>query len=77
MTNGAAIGLARQGVNRRRDSNMDKNRIEGAAKQATGTIKEVAGKVLGDSKLVAEGKTEKVEGKIQSAIGGVKDALKK
>jgi uncharacterized protein YjbJ (UPF0337 family) len=56
---------------------MDKNRIEGAAKQVKGTVKEAAGKVLGDTKLVAEGKTEKVEGKIQSAFGGAKDALKK
>ena len=56
---------------------MDKNRIEGAAKQATGTLKEVAGKILGDTKLVAEGKAEKIEGKIQSAVGGAKDTLKK
>jgi uncharacterized protein YjbJ (UPF0337 family) len=32
---------------------------------------------LGDSRLTAEGKGEKVAGKPQSAIGGVKDALKK
>ena len=77
MIGGAAIGLASHSINKWRDSNMDKNRIEGAAKQATGTIKEVAGKVLGDTKLVAEGKAEKIEGKIQSAVGGAKDALKK
>jgi uncharacterized protein YjbJ (UPF0337 family) len=59
------------------ESTMDKDRIEGAAKQAKGTVKEVVGKVVGDSKLTAEGKTEKVEGKIQNAIGGIKDALKK
>jgi uncharacterized protein YjbJ (UPF0337 family) len=55
---------------------MDKDRIAGAAKQAKGTIKEAAGKVLGDEKLVADGKSDKVEGKIQNAIGGLKDALK-
>ena len=56
---------------------MDKYRIKGATKQATGTIKEVAGKVLGNTKLIREGNAEKVEGKIQSTIGEAKDALKK
>ena len=56
---------------------MDKDRIAGAAKQAKGAIKEAVGKVLGDPKLVAEGKTDKVKGKIQSTVGGVKDTLKR
>ena len=55
---------------------MDKDRIAGAAKQAKGAVKEAAGKALGDSKLTAEDKSDKVEGKIQNAIGGLKDALK-
>ena len=56
---------------------MNKDRIAGAAKQAKGAIKEAAGKALGDAKLTADGKSDKVEGKIQNAIGGLKDALKK
>jgi len=56
---------------------MDKDRIAGAAKQAKGAIKQAAGKALGDAKLTADGKSDKVEGKIQNAIGGLKDALKK
>jgi uncharacterized protein YjbJ (UPF0337 family) len=56
---------------------MDKNRIEGTAKQVKGEVKEVIGKVVGDAKLTAEGKAEKIEGKVQNAIGGMKDALKK
>ena len=55
---------------------MDKDRIEGAAKEAKGTVKEAVGKAIGDRKLTAEGKGDKTEGKIQNAIGGVKDALK-
>jgi uncharacterized protein YjbJ (UPF0337 family) len=55
---------------------MDKDRIAGAAKQAKGAVKEAAGKALGDSKLTAEGKSDKVEGKIQNAVGGLKDAVK-
>jgi len=55
---------------------MDKDRIEGSAHQAKGAIKEVAGKVTGDAKLESEGKTEKVAGKVQNAVGGLKDTLR-
>jgi len=55
---------------------MDKDRIQGAAKEAKGAVKETTGKILGYSKLTAEGKAERVEGKIQNAVGGAKDALK-
>ena len=55
---------------------MDKDRIEGAAKQAKGSIKEAAGKVTGDNKLKAEGAMDKAAGKIQNAVGGAKDAAR-
>ena len=55
---------------------MDKDRIAGTAKEAKCTIKETAGKVLGDAKLTTEGRSEKVEGKVQNAVGGVKDAAR-
>ena len=55
---------------------MDKDRIAGAAKQAKGAIKETVGKAVGDTKLTAEGKSDKANGKVQNAIGGLKDALK-
>jgi uncharacterized protein YjbJ (UPF0337 family) len=55
---------------------MDKDRIEGTAKQAKGSIKETAGKALGDSKLQGEGKADKAKGKIQNAVGGLKDTLR-
>jgi len=54
----------------------DHDRIEGAAKNIGGKIKEAAGKVTGDEKLKAEGRADQVEGKVQNAVGGVKDALK-
>jgi len=56
---------------------MDKDRINGAAKQAKGAVKQAAGKATGDAKLAADGKNEKLQGKLQNTIGGVKDALKK
>ena len=55
---------------------MDKDRMVGMAKQAKGAIKEAAGKVLGDTKMTAEGKGEKAAGKVQNAVGGVKDKVK-
>lgn len=55
---------------------MDKDRVEGSANQAKGTVKEVAGKLTGDAKLEAEGKTDKAAGKVQNAIGGLKDTLR-
>ena len=55
---------------------MDNDRLAGAAKQIRGTIKEVAGKAVGDVKLESEGKADKIEGKVQNAIGGFKDMLK-
>lgn len=56
---------------------MDKDRLQGSVKQAKGSVKEAAGKATGDSKLQAEGKTDKATGKIQNTIGGLKDRLKK
>jgi uncharacterized protein YjbJ (UPF0337 family) len=55
---------------------MDKDRVEGAAKNIGGKAKEAAGKVLGDEKLKAEGRADQVTGKVQNAIGGAKDAAK-
>jgi uncharacterized protein YjbJ (UPF0337 family) len=58
------------------EAHMDKDRIKGSAEQAKGKGKEVAGKVLGDSKLESEGKGDQVKGKVQNAIGGIKDTLR-
>jgi uncharacterized protein YjbJ (UPF0337 family) len=55
---------------------MDKNRVEGSAKQAKGSVKEAAGKLVGDKKLQSEGVADKATGKVQNAIGGAKDAIK-
>jgi uncharacterized protein YjbJ (UPF0337 family) len=52
---------------------MDKNRIKGSVEQAKGKAKEIFGKVTGDTKTEAEGKTEKASGKIQNTVGGMKD----
>jgi uncharacterized protein YjbJ (UPF0337 family) len=55
---------------------VDKDRIAGSAKEIKGSVKQAAGKALGDVKLESQGEAEKTEGKIQNVIGGVKDAIK-
>jgi len=55
---------------------MDKDRIKGAAEQAKGKMKEVAGQAIGDSKLEAEGKADQVSGKLRNAVGGLKDTVR-
>lgn len=54
----------------------DHDRIEGAAKNLGGNIKEAAGKITGDEKLKAEGRADQIEGKVQNAVGGLKDTLR-
>ena len=55
---------------------MNKDRIEGSFEQAKGKVKEVAGKATGDTKLETEGKAQKIAGKVQNTVGGMKDAVK-
>jgi len=54
---------------------MDKDRIEGAGHEAKGKIKEVAGKVTGDKKTEAEGTAEKIGGKVENTVGGIRDKI--
>ena len=54
----------------------DNDRIEGAAKNIGGKIKEAAGNITGDEKLKAEGKADQLGGKVQNAVGGIKDSLR-
>ena len=55
---------------------MDRDRIKGSAKQAKGAVKEAAGKALGDAKLKGEGRADKTAGKVQNAVGSIKDTLR-
>ena len=54
----------------------DNDRVEGAAKNIGGKIKEAAGNITGDEKLKAEGKADQLGGKVQNAVGGIKDSLR-
>ena len=55
---------------------MDKDRLKGSAKQIKGAVREAAGKAFGDKKLETEGKADKAAGKVENAIGGLKDAVR-
>jgi len=52
---------------------MDKDRVKGAAKNLGGKAKEGTGKALGDEKLKSEGRADRVTGKVQNVVGGLKD----
>lgn len=56
---------------------MDKDRIEGSLKQATGGVKKTVGKATGDTKMEAEGRADQAAGKVQNAVGGLKDTARK
>jgi uncharacterized protein YjbJ (UPF0337 family) len=55
---------------------MDKNRVEGAAKTVGGKVREAVGRLIGDQKAVAEGQAEQKVGKVQNAVGGLKDTIR-
>ena len=55
---------------------MDKDRVEGSATNMGAKVKEGAGKLTGDEKLKNEGVMDQVKGKVQNAVGGIKDAIK-
>lgn len=53
-----------------------RDRIEGAARTMGGKAREAAGKITGDEKLKAEGRADQAHGKIQNAVGGIKDTFR-
>lgn len=55
---------------------VNKDQVKGRVKEAEGTIKEAAGKAVGNEKLEAKGKIQKVLGRAQAALGDVKQDLK-
>ena len=55
---------------------MDKNRIEGLAKEAKGSVTEAIGKLTGNDQAEAQGAAEKVQGKVQAAAGKATDTVK-
>ena len=59
-----------------RTTGISHDRVAGSAEQMKGSVKEGIGNLTGDTKLQAEGRADKVEGKVQNTVGGIKDTLK-
>jgi uncharacterized protein YjbJ (UPF0337 family) len=55
---------------------MDRQRMKGGLKKATGTVKEKVGRAMGDRRLEAEGKAERAEGRVRSAFGKARDSAR-
>jgi uncharacterized protein YjbJ (UPF0337 family) len=51
------------------------DKIEGTARTIAGKITESTGKVLGNPRLQAEGKSKKVAGQIQKKVGEIEKVL--
>ena len=56
---------------------MNKDQVKGRVDEATGKMKEAAGRAMGNPDLENRGTVEKVGGKAQKAYGDVKEDLKK
>lgn len=55
---------------------MDRDRTEGAAKEAGGKIKEEWGDLTDDASTEAEGKMDQAAGRVQSEWGKAKDDVR-
>jgi uncharacterized protein YjbJ (UPF0337 family) len=52
-----------------------KDKVKGTFHETKGAAKEMVGEIIGNPKLEAKGKAEKIAGKVQEKIGQVKKVL--
>jgi uncharacterized protein YjbJ (UPF0337 family) len=55
---------------------MNKDQVKGRVNEAEGKIKELAGTLVGNEKLEAKGKAQKIVGKARAKFGDVKKVVK-
>ncbi len=55
---------------------MDKDRVKGGMNDAAGRVKRQIGEWTGDKDAQAEGALQQMKGKVQKAIGAMKDAAR-
>ena len=55
---------------------MDREQVKGTAEKVKGSIKDTAGKAMGDKKMQTEGNAEKAKGSARNVAGDIKDAVK-
>jgi uncharacterized protein YjbJ (UPF0337 family) len=70
-----AVRMPRHTGGGQKEASMNKDQVEGMAKQAKGAVKDAAGAVVGSDKMQAEGKMDKAEGKIQKGVGDAKKTV--
>jgi uncharacterized protein YjbJ (UPF0337 family) len=56
---------------------MNKDRVEGKAKDVAGRVERQAGEWTGNEETQIKGAAKQAEGKIQNTVGKVKDNIKK
>ena len=54
---------------------MNEDRIEGAASNLGGKLKDAVGGLAGDAGLQAQGKVDQISGRVQNAYGSARDAV--
>jgi uncharacterized protein YjbJ (UPF0337 family) len=55
---------------------MNKQRTDGAIDQVVGNAKRHVGSLTGDTRTEVEGAAQQIKGKVETAVGKVKDNLK-
>ena len=55
---------------------MNKDQVKGTMDKAKGSVKEAAGKAVGNKDLEAEGQVDKAGGAVQKKVGDVKEGAK-
>jgi uncharacterized protein YjbJ (UPF0337 family) len=55
---------------------MNKDQVKGRIEEAKGKVKEVAGKAVGNVALENKGNAQKISGKVQAAVGDLKEDIK-
>ncbi len=52
---------------------MDRDHVESASREVTGSVKEAIGKITGDTRLQAEGRTDKAQARAVHDAGRAAD----
>jgi uncharacterized protein YjbJ (UPF0337 family) len=53
----------------------DENRLRGAGNDIKGRVKDAAGGLTGDSSMQAEGKLDRLKGKVQDKVGDIQQRI--
>jgi len=56
---------------------MNKNQVQGVAKDIAGKVQEEAGKLIGSKEQQAKGLNKQIAGKAEKVYGDAKEAIKK